>query len=123
MGSKLFHAEDPSKLDFQIVDARPPGRFAGIDPEPRPGLRKGSMKGTLSVPFATVLNPDGTLKAEHELTQLFKDAGVDLKKNTVQTCGSGLTACLPDLAMSTLGHENAALYDASWSEYGKGDEP
>lgn len=105
------------------MDARPPGRFAGIDPEPRPGLRMGSMKGTINIPFATVLNPDGTLKSDEDLVKLFEEAGVDLSKNMCNTCGSGLTATIVDLAMSVLGNENAALYDASWSEYGKGDEP
>jgi hypothetical protein len=38
----------------QIADARPPGRFKGADPEPRPGLRSGHMPGSKSVPFPLV---------------------------------------------------------------------
>ena len=34
----------------QVVDARSAGRFAGTEPEPRPGLRSGHMPGALSVP-------------------------------------------------------------------------
>lgn len=38
----------------QIADARPPGRFKGVDPEPRPGLRRGHMPGAKSMPFTQV---------------------------------------------------------------------
>ena len=46
----------------QIVDARSTGRFAGRDPEPRPGLRAGHIPGSRNVPFTTLLKADGTLK-------------------------------------------------------------
>ena len=51
----------------QIVDARAAGRFEGRDPDPRPGLRKGHIPSSRNVPFATLLNPDGTLKPAAEL--------------------------------------------------------
>lgn len=38
----------------QLADARPAGRFKGVDPEPRPGLRGGHMPGARSVPFPQV---------------------------------------------------------------------
>lgn len=38
----------------QIADARPGGRFKGVDPEPRAGLRGGHMPGAKSVPFIQV---------------------------------------------------------------------
>lgn len=38
----------------QVVDARPAGRFQGVDPEPRAGLRSGHMPGAKSVPFPQV---------------------------------------------------------------------
>ena len=41
-------------LQAQIVDARPPGRFRGVEPEPRPGLKRGHMPGALNVPFVQV---------------------------------------------------------------------
>ena len=76
------------------------------------------MKGSINIPFATVINEDGTLKSEEDLKALFASQGVDLSKTTVNTCGSGMTAAIVDLAMSTCGHEGAQFYDASWSEYG-----
>jgi 3-mercaptopyruvate sulfurtransferase SseA len=41
-------------VGLQVVDARPAGRFAGVDPEPRPGLPSGHMPGAKSVPFMQV---------------------------------------------------------------------
>jgi thiosulfate/3-mercaptopyruvate sulfurtransferase len=102
----------------QIVDARPAGRFAGTEPEPRPGLRGGHMPGAHSLPAAGLLRPDGTLKRKEDIQRAFAEAGVDLKKPIVATCGSGVTACLPLLALASIGLRDAALYDGSWSEWG-----
>src|SRR5207245_2440991 len=51
----------------QIVDARAAARFEGGVPEPRAGLRSGHIPGSRNVPFASLLNPDGTLKGATEL--------------------------------------------------------
>lgn len=102
----------------QIVDARPAGRFAGTEPEPRQGLRAGHMPGALNLPYAGLLRPDGTLKRKEDLLRAFAEAGVDLKKPIVTTCGSGVSACLPLLALASIGLRDAALYDGSWAEWG-----
>jgi thiosulfate/3-mercaptopyruvate sulfurtransferase len=101
----------------QVIDARSRGRFTGQDPEPRPELSSGHMPGSLSLPFTELLNEDGTLKPEQELRLAFESAGVDLGKPIVTTCGSGVTAAVPYLALTILGHKNVALYDGSWSEW------
>ena len=36
----------------------------------------------------------------------------------MSSCGSGVTACLAILALYLLGHEKAAVYDGSWTEWG-----
>jgi thiosulfate/3-mercaptopyruvate sulfurtransferase len=108
-----------SKLgDHEIIDARAPGRFAGVDPEPRPGLRVGHIPGSKNVHFATLLNPDGTMKSPEALRQVFEAAGVDLKKPAITTCGSGVNAAILALALELVGHRNHAVYDGSWAEWG-----
>lgn len=103
----------------QVVDARSAPRFLGEVEEPRPGLRKGHIPGSINVPFASVIAPDGRLKSEGELKAVFDKAGVDLSKPIINTCGSGVTAAILALAQSLVGHDDSAVYDGSWSEWGK----
>ena len=42
-----------------LVDARPPGRFEGSAPEPRPGVAGGHVPGSVNVPFPVLLTKDG----------------------------------------------------------------
>ena len=108
-----------SKLgDHEIIDARAPGRFEGVDPEPRPGLRMGHIPGSKNVHFATLLNPDGTMKPAVALREVFARAGVDLHKPAITTCGSGVNAAMLALALELVGHRNHAVYDGSWAEWG-----
>jgi thiosulfate/3-mercaptopyruvate sulfurtransferase len=103
---------------FQVADARSPGRFRGEEPEPRPGVRAGHMPNAKNVHYATLLNPDGTLKSETELTKIFETAGVDITKPVVTSCGSGVTAAILTLGLTTLNARDHALYDGSWVEWG-----
>ncbi|MEO6013886.1 MAG: 3-mercaptopyruvate sulfurtransferase [Devosia sp.] len=101
----------------QIADARPAGRFAGRDPEPRPGLRSGHMPGAVSLP-AMDLTRNGMLRPTAELTQMFDAAGVDFDKPIITSCGSGVTASTLMLALKLAGARDVAVYDGSWSEWG-----
>ena len=102
----------------QLVDARSAGRFAGLDPEPRPGLRGGHIPGSRNVPFTTLVGADGRLLAPTELHRLFARAGVDPTRPVVASCGSGVTACAVVLALEAAGYPGAAVYDGSWTEWG-----
>jgi thiosulfate/3-mercaptopyruvate sulfurtransferase len=102
----------------QVVDARAAARFKGEVDEPRPNLRRGHMPGAISVPYTDVIAADGLLKSEADLKALFAKAGVDLSKPIVNTCGSGVTAATLALAQSIAGHDDAAVYDGSWTEWG-----
>ena len=111
-----------SKLgDFEIIDARSPGRFRGEANEPRPGLRAGHIPNSKNVHYSTLLNDDGTMRAPDDLKSAFEAAGVDLKKPAITTCGSGVTAAILSLALERIGHRDHALYDGSWAEWGSFD--
>jgi len=101
----------------QVADARPAGRFAGRDPEPRPGLASGHMPGATSLPAADLV-ADGKLKPVSELRPLFERAGVDLNQPIVTSCGSGVTASTLMLALRLAGAKDVAVYDGAWAEWG-----
>ncbi len=102
----------------QILDARNSARFSGQETEPRPGLRAGHIPGSRNLPIDQLLEEDGTVRSEDETRKRFKEAGIDLERPVVATCGSGVTAAVLNLALHRVGHTSNALYDGSWAEWG-----
>jgi thiosulfate/3-mercaptopyruvate sulfurtransferase len=101
----------------QVLDARSRGRFAGTEPEPRPGLRGGHIPGSLNLPYETLYRPDGTLLPPEGLRAAIEAAGVDLGKPITTSCGSGVTASVLALALHLAGVPRVAGYDGSWTEW------
>jgi len=106
----------------QILDARSAGRFNGSEPEPREGLRGGHIPGSLNLPFSNLFDKDGLFLQGPALRAAFEEAGLDLAKPVVTTCGSGVTAAVLTLGLHLLGHRSTALYDGSWSEWGNRED-
>jgi thiosulfate/3-mercaptopyruvate sulfurtransferase len=106
-----------SSASAQIVDARSAERFRGKAPEPRPGLRSGHMPGSFNVPFERVVE-NGTLVSRERIAAAFTEAGVDLDKPIITSCGSGVTAAILTFALDSIGKTAAGLYDGSWCEWG-----
>jgi thiosulfate/3-mercaptopyruvate sulfurtransferase len=108
----------------QVVDLRPVGRFTGVEPEPRPGVRSGHLPGSRNLPYTELVGADGTILPEEELRRRLEAAGVDLSQPIVATCGSGTSACALILSLELLGNRNAAVYDGAWTEWGgRSDTP
>jgi thiosulfate/3-mercaptopyruvate sulfurtransferase len=102
----------------QVVDARSKGRFDGTEPEAREGLPSGHIPGSLNLPYGAVLREDGTFREPDTLARIFTDAGIDLDRPVVTTCGSGVTAAVLLFALHLTGKQDISLYDGSWSEWG-----
>lgn len=108
----------------QVIDARAADRFEGRAAEPRPGIRSGHIPGSLNLPYNNLFDAaTGTMKPLDDLKKAFAGAGVDTARPIVTSCGSGVSAAVLTLALYRLGVENTALYDGSWSEWGKADGP
>jgi thiosulfate/3-mercaptopyruvate sulfurtransferase len=101
---------------FTVVDARSPSRFMGegetLDPV------AGHIPGAINRFFQNNLQQDGRFKPAEVLKAewLVVLAGVEVDQ-TVQQCGSGVTACHNLLALEVAGLGGARLYAGSWSEW------
>lgn len=107
----------------QLLDARSPGRFAGTEPEPRPGLRGGHIPGSKNLPYGELTGADGLLLPPDALREKFLASGLDLRKPVITSCGSGVTACTLALGLEVTGFTEWSVYDGSWAEWGRPDGP
>ncbi|CAG8251847.1 unnamed protein product [Penicillium salamii] len=105
--------------EIEILDARSYGRWAGTDPEPRPGLSSGHLPGSKSLPFQELLDPEtkAYLSAE-DLRKVFEERQVDPNQTIISSCGTGVTASIIETALAVAEHGDPNLrrvYDGSWT--------
>ncbi|MFT3899123.1 MAG: sulfurtransferase [Gordonia sp. (in: high G+C Gram-positive bacteria)] len=107
-----------------LVDVRSPDEFSGkiLAPAHLPqeqSQRPGHIPGAINVPWSKAANEDGTFKSDDELAELYKEAGLDGKKETIAYCRIGERSSHTWFVLQELlGHDNVKNYDGSWTEYG-----
>ena len=107
-----------------IVDVRSPAEFSGELAAPahlpqEGGQIKGHIPGAKNIPWSKAANEDGTFRSNEELSQLYKDAGVDFSKETIAYCRIGERSAFSWFVLhELLDLQNVTNYDGSWTEYG-----
>lgn len=107
-----------------VIDARPAGRFQGVDPEPRSGLRSGHMPGSVNLPTNLLIDAaTKTFLPADDILTVLSDAGVtDPSQPMITSCGSGVAACVVSLSLYLIGNKTVPVYDGSWSEWAARDD-
>jgi thiosulfate/3-mercaptopyruvate sulfurtransferase len=102
-----------------VLDARAANRFAGSEPEARPGVEPGHIPGSANLPYTGIVDAEkGAFLDSDTLRAAFDRVGADGSRTVATTCGSGVTACILGLGMHLIGRDDWVLYDGSWTEWG-----
>jgi thiosulfate/3-mercaptopyruvate sulfurtransferase len=102
-----------------VVDAREPAQYTGAI---RRGARGGHLPTAVNVWAKSLVNDDGTWKADDELREILEEGGVRADVPVVAYCNGGVTATAVLFALDRIGHEAWANYDGSWNEWGERPE-
>jgi thiosulfate/3-mercaptopyruvate sulfurtransferase len=102
--------------DVLLLDARGPAEYHGFEGNVR---RLGHIPGAVSVPVAAMHMP-GTqrLRTPEEMRSILLKANVTRGRRLVCYDGSGVAAAKLAYVLTLLGHEDVALYDGGWAEWG-----
>ena len=107
-----------------LIDVRSPDEYAGrlLAPAHLPqeqAQRAGHIPTAKNVPWSKAANEDGTFKSDEELRRLYRDAGVDLDRDTIAYCRIGERSAHTWFVLhELLGLGKVKNYDGSWTEYG-----
>ncbi len=103
--------------DVQLIDARGPAEFRGLEGE---ATRLGHIPGAINLP-ASALGRPGTqlLRDPDELRGLLLRANITRNRRLICYDAAGLASTRLAFVLTLLGHEDVAVYDGGWSEWGE----
>jgi thiosulfate/3-mercaptopyruvate sulfurtransferase len=105
-----------------LVDIRSPDEYAGrvFAPEgvKELSIRAGHVPGAVNVPWATIVNEDGTFKPVDEIRKIYAAKGVDGSKPVITYCRIGERSSHSWFALKRILGYEVRNYDGSWTEYG-----
>ncbi len=102
--------------EVQLVDARGPAEYLGFEGNVR---RLGHIPGAVNVPVSAMHRP-GTqrLRDAADLRELLLKANITRGRRLVCYDGSGIASAKLAYVLTLLGHDDVAVYDGGWAEWG-----
>jgi thiosulfate/3-mercaptopyruvate sulfurtransferase len=102
--------------DVVLIDARPPAEYRGLEGNAR---RLGHIPGAINVPVAAMSAPGtGRFRSGDEIRAILLRHNVTRGKRLVCYDGSGVSAAKLAFVLTLLGHDDVAVYDGGWPEWG-----
>lgn len=102
--------------DVLLLDARAPAEYRGFEGNAR---RLGHIPGAVNVPVGAMSRPGShRLRDGAELRALLHAANVTRGPRLVCYDGAGVAAAKLAFVLTLLGHEDVAVYDGGWAEWG-----
>lgn len=110
------------RRDVLVVDALPSKIYRGEVPM-FPTIRGGHIPGARNVSAGrNVDHATGLLLSADELDAVWRQIGLAPEKQVITYCGAGDYGSFDLFALHLIGHDNGALYDGSWLEWGADPE-
>ena len=102
--------------DVALIDARAPAEYRGFEGNTK---RLGHIPGAANVPVGAMTRPGSQhFKSATELRELLLKANIARGRRMVCYDGSGVAAAKLAFALTILGHDDVAVYDGGWAEWG-----
>lgn len=102
--------------DVMLLDARAPAEYRGQQGNTR---RLGHIPGAVNVPVAAMSQPGGQhFRDGDELRSMLARANVGRGRRLVCYDGSGIAAAKLAFVLTLLGHDDVAVYDGGWADWG-----
>jgi thiosulfate/3-mercaptopyruvate sulfurtransferase len=103
-------------IDVALIDARAPAEYRGFEGNTK---RLGHIPGAANVPVGAMTRPGSQhFKSAGELRELLLKANIARGRRMVCYDGSGVAAAKLAFALTILGHDDVAVYDGGWAEWG-----
>jgi thiosulfate/3-mercaptopyruvate sulfurtransferase len=105
-----------SSPDVTLLDARAPAEYRGHEGNTK---RLGHIPGAVNVPVgAMTVAGSQHFRSGEELREILFKANVARGRRMVCYDGSGIAAAKLAFALTLLGHDDVAVYDGGWAEWG-----
>jgi thiosulfate/3-mercaptopyruvate sulfurtransferase len=105
-----------SSPEVTLLDARAPAEYRGHEGNTK---RLGHIPGAVNVPVGAMTRPGSQhFKDGDELRDLLFKANIARGRRMVCYDGAGVAAAKLAFALTLLGHDDVAVYDGGWSEWG-----